>query len=56
MQLCNSEQPHNNIVNVRYYYIIIRRPSHLQIPDGPKMALAALSKPAIDGPRVSKLK
>jgi len=32
------------------------RPSHLQIPDVPKMARAALSRRAIDGPRASKLK
>jgi len=32
------------------------RPSHLQIPDGPKMARATLSRRAIDGPRASKLK
>src|SRR6218665_1312668 len=31
------------------------RPSHLQIPGGPKMARVALSRRAIDGPRVSEL-
>jgi len=31
------------------------RTSHLQIPGGPKMARAALSRRAIDGPHVSKL-
>src|SRR6218665_396422 len=31
------------------------RPSHLQIPDGPKMARVALSRRAIDGSRASKL-
>ena len=34
----------------------IPRPSHLQIPGGPKMARAALGRRAVDGPRVSKLK
>jgi len=34
----------------------ISRPSHLQIPGGPKMACAALSRQAIDGPYVSLLK
>jgi len=31
-----------------------RRSSHLKIPAGPKMAHAALSRRAIDGPNVSK--
>jgi len=31
------------------------RPSYLKIPVGPKMAHAALSRRAIDGPNVSKL-
>ena len=32
------------------------RPSHLQKPGGPKMAHAVLSRRAIDGSRVTKLK
>jgi len=31
------------------------RPYHLKIPGGPKMARAALSQRAVDGPNVSKL-
>jgi len=31
------------------------RPSHLKVPDGPRMARAALSRWAIDEPNVSKL-
>src|SRR6218665_1170104 len=33
-----------------YYSHSHSRHSHLKIPDGPKMALAALSRRAIDGP------
>ena len=32
------------------------RPNHLQILDGPKMARSALSRWAVDAPRVSNLK
>jgi len=34
----------------------MNRPSHLQIPGGPKMARVALGTQAIYGSRVSKLK
>jgi len=39
----------------RQYYHGIFRPSHLKIPGGPRMARAALSRWAIDGPNVGKL-